>query len=313
MVFQVRTCKGKKGDGTMRKRIFWNGFLMAVFLFAGISQVWAVTPTAQFSADMTSGPGPLTVTFTDLSTGAPESWAWDFNNDAVIDSASQNPTYTFSTYGLNTVSLTVTNVDGSTTETKIDYIDVATGVDFTARNNQTTGSGPFRARFNDVVTSDVVALADYVWDFGDSFSDPADNTSTLTDPEHYYNHAGTYTVSLTAAGTDGTFMKTKVNYITVSTGANIGLNTQSGKAPVTVTFSGTGSSDVTSWLWNFGRGAGDTSTAQNPGAVEYRCPGDVQGDVDGHGGHRPGHGHRDHRGGGPVDQDGYKVGECHAG
>ncbi|MDI3484567.1 MAG: hypothetical protein PWQ74_1154, partial [Methanobacteriaceae archaeon] len=48
-----------------------------------------VEPVANFTANPTLGVTPLTVQFTDLSTGATE-WYWDFNNDTIIDSREQN-------------------------------------------------------------------------------------------------------------------------------------------------------------------------------------------------------------------------------
>ncbi|MDG6257090.1 MAG: PKD domain-containing protein [Methanomicrobiaceae archaeon] len=84
-----------------------------------------VPPTAAFTADVTSGDAPLTVRFTDASTGdAPLSWSWDFDNDGIIDSTEQNPTFTYATAGTYTVSLTVTNIAGSDSEVKEGYIIV---------------------------------------------------------------------------------------------------------------------------------------------------------------------------------------------
>lgn len=47
--------------------------------------------------------------FTDASTpsGSVSSWAWDFNNDGIVDDTGQNPSYTFSAAGTYPVSLTV--------------------------------------------------------------------------------------------------------------------------------------------------------------------------------------------------------------
>ena len=57
------------------------------------------------SADVTEGTAPLTVKFTDLSTGNPTAWAWDFKNDGTFDSYEQNPTYTYTTPGTFSVKL----------------------------------------------------------------------------------------------------------------------------------------------------------------------------------------------------------------
>ncbi|KUG10026.1 cell surface protein [hydrocarbon metagenome] len=83
-----------------------------------------VAPVADFSADVTTGAAPLTVTFTDQSTNTPTSWAWDFDNDGIVDSTLQNPSHTYNTPGTYTVNLTVTNAGGSDSEVKTDYITV---------------------------------------------------------------------------------------------------------------------------------------------------------------------------------------------
>jgi PKD repeat protein len=84
-------------------------------------------PTADFSASPTSGPAPLTVQFTDRSTGSPTSWAWDFQGDGIVDSTAQNPTFTYAGAGTYTVALTATNTLGGDSETKIGYITVSSG------------------------------------------------------------------------------------------------------------------------------------------------------------------------------------------
>src|SRR5439155_82 len=81
-------------------------------------------PAADFSGSPTSGTAPLTVQFTDQSTGTPTSWAWDFQNDGSVDSTLQNPQFTYSAAGSYTVNLTVSNATGSNTTTKVGYITV---------------------------------------------------------------------------------------------------------------------------------------------------------------------------------------------
>jgi PKD repeat protein len=72
-----------------------------------------VAPTASFTAAPTSGPAPLTVQFTDTSTGSPTSWAWDFGDGATSDA--QNPSHEFAAGGPYSVTLTVGNAAGSST------------------------------------------------------------------------------------------------------------------------------------------------------------------------------------------------------
>jgi PKD repeat protein len=78
-------------------------------------------PVAAFTASPTTGTAPLTVSFTDESTGA-TLWAWEFGDGR--GSGAQNPTYTYATPGTYTVTLTATNAGGSDAETKAGYITV---------------------------------------------------------------------------------------------------------------------------------------------------------------------------------------------
>jgi len=86
------------------------------------------TLKADFEANPTYGKAPLTVNFTDKSTGNPTSWEWDFDNDGTPDSTEQNPQWTYNNPGWYTVKLTIS--DGTSTHTcvKEKYIVVASGI-----------------------------------------------------------------------------------------------------------------------------------------------------------------------------------------
>jgi PGF-pre-PGF domain-containing protein len=82
-------------------------------------------PEALFSANPRNGTLPLNVQFTDLSTGSPDSWKWDFDGNGSIDSEEKNPVYTYRTPGSYNVSLNViNNTRGNDTEIKTGYINV---------------------------------------------------------------------------------------------------------------------------------------------------------------------------------------------
>ncbi|MFA5269574.1 MAG: glycine-rich domain-containing protein [Methanoregula sp.] len=67
-----------------------------------------VAPIANFTANLTSGPAPLTVQFTDTSTGSPTGWLWNFGDGAIATNATvQHPVHTYLANGAYTVSLTV--------------------------------------------------------------------------------------------------------------------------------------------------------------------------------------------------------------
>jgi len=89
----------------------------------GVQQTPTGDAVANFSADTVSGAPPLTVQFTDLSSDGGSTitaWSWDVDNDGTPDYTTQNPSHTYTAEGVYTVSLTVTNANGSDTETKVD-------------------------------------------------------------------------------------------------------------------------------------------------------------------------------------------------
>jgi hypothetical protein len=118
--------------------------------------------TAAFTADVTSGEAPLTVNFTDESTGA-TSWSWDFDNDGVEDATSQNPSYTYDTEGTYTVSLEVGDGSTTDTETKLDYITVsaASGDDMISSDDDDY-SGAIVLQVNETATNKVDETEDMV-------------------------------------------------------------------------------------------------------------------------------------------------------
>jgi YVTN family beta-propeller protein len=79
-------------------------------------------PVADFSASPTTGKAPLTVAFTDSSTGSPTTWSWNFGDKSI--STDKNPVHTYNKQGKYTVSLTVGNAAGSDTKTIKKYITV---------------------------------------------------------------------------------------------------------------------------------------------------------------------------------------------
>ncbi len=81
-------------------------------------------PDADFIADNTSVVRGETVSFTDISSQMPTSWSWTFDGGTPATSTEQNPRVVYNTPGTYTVSLTVTNAQGSNTETKTGYITV---------------------------------------------------------------------------------------------------------------------------------------------------------------------------------------------
>jgi uncharacterized repeat protein (TIGR01451 family) len=217
-------------------------------------------PVADFIANTTSGPTPLPVQFTDHSTGFPPlTYAWDFNNDGVVDSTLQNPTHTFNEQGTYTVNLTVSNTGGnSSKEMSISVLSLSPPkADFTT--NTTSGIAPLAVKFADNSTG--IGPLSYAWDFnGDGIVD-----STIQNPTYTYMTPGTYAANLTvtnAGGSSSKVMTISVHAPIEKPTASFSQNKYSGKIPLTVQFTDKSLKNPTKYLWRFGDGG--TSEERNP-------------------------------------------------
>ncbi len=84
---------------------------------------WA--PQAEFSGDILNILEGQSVNFTDLSVYNPTSWSWTFTGGSPATFNGQNPgAVTYNTAGTYAVQLTVSNANGSDTETKTGYVTV---------------------------------------------------------------------------------------------------------------------------------------------------------------------------------------------
>ncbi len=143
-----------------------------------------------FAADITLGSFPLDVQFTDLSNGGLDTsdgeservnnkeivetnnlrdiviWEWDFDNDGLIDSNEQNPSYIYNSIGYYSVCLTVyDNINNSKTLTKEDYIFVNPDIAFLYQTDGVIESG-ISLLSEDVIYS--AASGDCVYRFNNS-------------------------------------------------------------------------------------------------------------------------------------------------
>jgi PKD repeat protein len=157
-------------------------------------------PVANFSATPTSGPESLTVSFTDtsISYDGITAWQWDFDNDDIVDSTEQNPTYVYGQDDVYSVTLKVYEGDGyNDSMTKIDYVTVADSepiADFSATS--TGGPEPLAVSFTDLSTS-YDGITSWTWNFEDG------EISTEQNPIHKFPNNGTFNVMLTVTDADG--------------------------------------------------------------------------------------------------------------
>ncbi len=168
--------------------------------------VTTAAPVAQFTGSPTSGVSPLTVAFTNTSTGSITSYAWTFGDGGTSTAAS--PSHIYAAAGVYTVSLTVTGPGGSNTQTSSNYVTVtAPGLAAQFTGSPTSGVSPLTVAFTNTSTGSITS---YAWTFGDG------GTSTAVSPNYVYAAAGVYTVSLTVTGPDGSNTQTRSNYVTVN-------------------------------------------------------------------------------------------------
>jgi len=241
-------------------------------------------PTANFAATYSTGVeaeseykvyqnliGATSVTFKDKSTCIPSTWAWDFGNGTT--STQKNPTALYSNAGVYPIKLDVSNLPGSSTLTKNDYVWIVSNNGIPTPNfmpAKTSGSAPLSVLFSNTSSNNSFQ---FVWNFRNS-NGILVGTSQERNPRFTFSSAGTYTVSLTAINKNGQNTIEKVNLITVSgivaPSVNFTASPLTGTAPLTVNFTDQSTNNPTSWFWNFGNGA--TSTERYPTYI-YTQPG----------------------------------------
>jgi PKD repeat protein len=223
-------------------------------------------PVADFVANLTEGPKPLEVAFTDQSTGVIDTWLWTFGEGEI--SSDQHPTHLYNASGTYTVSLTVSGAGGSGVLTRIDYITVTNqapvadagddqGVD-TETSVQLDGTGSSDP-------DDDLPLT-YLWTqtggAAVTLSDPAVVTPTFTAPSDPAVLTFTLTVTDSLGLPDLTPDEVVVTVTNQAPVADAG-DDQSVDTNTTVTLDGSGSSDPDgdlplSYLWTQTGGPGVT-------------------------------------------------------
>ncbi|MEN6518314.1 MAG: PKD domain-containing protein [Methanospirillum sp.] len=214
--------------------------------------------TADFSGAPTSGLPPLSVQFTDLSSGNPNNWTWDFGDGGT--SNLKNPAHVYNATGAYSVTLTATNSYRTGTSTRVSYIHVLGPVTANFTGDPVSVPVTKPVQFTDFSTGGPTT---WLWDFGDG------QTSTLQNPSHAYSAIGTYAVNLTASHSFSSNITSRPAYITVfnPVTASFTKAPPEGRAPLTVIFTDTSGGTPDNWRWDFGDGT--TSTAKNPPPQVY--------------------------------------------
>jgi len=227
--------------------------------------------------NLTTTEGSLAVDFdASASTGTITQYKWNFNDGSPLATDAVT-SHTFAAAGTYTVSLTIQDSSGTTISASREIT-----LSQTAGTNQAPtaslvvtssviGDAPLTVSFDAGASSDPEdSTLTYSWNFGDgSTASGAKQTS------HQYTAPGTYMATVTVTDSQGASASADSQPIMVGTGtvggatptAAIKTSRTSGKAPLTVTFNGSGSipseqtGSISQYNWNFGDGSTESGMA----------------------------------------------------
>ena len=250
-----------------------------------------MVPNVNFSANSTTGYSPLTVEFSNTSSGQTTLHIWEFGDGDISNEI--NPTHIYKKSGIYTVQLTVFDSNGySATKSRYDYIKVVNtsqdvNVDFIAAPSDAplnditdvigvTGYKPLTVKFlnttkPDTITAPYNYTSSWEWDFGDG------QKRTEKSPLIQFENSNTYTVKLTVwvqsdSGETIRKTRTRYGYITVldpEPQADFEIvpaeciKSASGDCTVTVYDRSTSQNEIGEWLWDCGNGAGGFTVYDN--------------------------------------------------
>lgn len=156
-------------------------------------------PTADFTLSVKQGCVPLSISFTDRSSGA-VSYLWEFGNGN--QSTLKNPSAIYYRSGNFTVKLTVTDANGNKSSKSFSPVRVFSNpiAQFKA---DTVGCIGEVLSYSDLSVKADTVINKWTWDYGDG------SLSNTQNPSHAYSYSGYFSVGLTV--TDGFGCKSLVN------------------------------------------------------------------------------------------------------
>ena len=203
-------------------------------------------PIANFSASQTNICEGNCINFTDLSTssatGGITAWSWTFNGGTPSTSNQQNPTNVcFAAAGTYTISLTVTDANGSDDSTMTAYITVT---------NCTTPTAGFSISDNEICAGECIDFTDmstaatsWLW----TFNGGSPSTSTDQNPTNIcFGTDGVYSIELIASNSFGSDTITDTVTVHPTPIVNVGSNVTITLGNNTV-LNATGSNGSYSW------------------------------------------------------------------
>jgi PKD repeat protein len=230
-----------------------------------VSGSGAAVPVASFTGTPTSGLQPLTVTFTDTSTGTITNRSWNFGDGSVSNTTVTTVAHTYNAAGTNTVVLTVTGPVGTNALTRASYIVVTNSAPLLAVSPTSLSFGLLTVDQTNTLTFQVVnsggqplsGTAATALPFRIAAGSPfnvAPGATGLVSVAFGPTSAGNFSNIVTFTSTGGK----STNSVSGSAAAGpvasfTGLPT-SGSNPLTVSFTDSSTGTITNRFWDLGDG-----------------------------------------------------------
>ncbi len=216
------------GQGNVLMQFVNHGHYGQTMYLDNVNIAYTVTaaPAANYNTAASICTGAAT-TFTDTSTNTPTSWSWNMPGAVPATSTLQNPAVSYATAGVKSVTLTATNIGGSTSIVKTITVTATPTVITAGTSTICSGSS---------ATITASGATTYTWNPGG-----LTGTSVVVSP----GTTTTYTVNGTTTGCAGSSTK----LVTVNATPTVAVNTASvcGGSTATLTASG-----ATTYSWNTG-------------------------------------------------------------
>ncbi len=222
-----------------------------------------LVPIADFTADRTLGQIPLTVTFTDASTGLITNRLWTFGDGFTTNTTATTVSHTYAAAGTNTVSLTASGPSGVNTRTRSGYIVSTDQLIITS----------IKLSGADVLISFTSQPGNY---YRVEYTTTLGSSNWVTAVD-FVPGTGNVVTARDVGGANSSFRFYRVKQLDTVDLVPITSFTATpvlGTAPLKVTFSDTSTGLITNRLWNFGDGSTTNTTATtvvhtytNPGSA----------------------------------------------
>jgi PKD repeat protein len=234
-------------------------------------------PVASFTATPDSGVAPVTVQFTDTSTGIISSRDWDFDADGLADDTSPNPSHVFDEPGSHQVFLTVTGPGGSSTTSQTITVNANTQpvISITAPANGASITGgtavTFTGTANDAEDGNISSSIQWTSSVNGPLGTGASiQVSTLS--------AGNHTITASVTDTGGAAASASINITVLPAPPPLNVvfnaNPTAGFAPLLVNFNACASTGTNlSFRWDFENDGVDDLVGNCQVSHSYQAPG----------------------------------------